>query len=75
MTNDEEMAREFNNYFSNVFTVEDVDNIHDPDIIHAGENTITDIDCAKPEVEAKLEELKPDKATGSDVFLPKSSRL
>ena len=62
------MAREFNNYFSNVFTVEDVDNIPDPVIVHAGENTNTDIDCAEPEVEAKL---KPDKAAGFDGFLPK----
>ena len=65
LTNDEEMARELNNYFSNVFTVEDVDNIPDPVIVHAGENTITDIDCAELEVEAKLKELKP------DGFLPK----
>ena len=71
LTNDEEMAREFNNYFSNVFTVEDVDNISDPVIVHTGNNTLTDIDYAKPEVEAKLKELKPDKAAGSDGFLPK----
>ena len=71
LTNDEEMAREFNNYFNNVFTVEDIDNIPDPVIVHAGENTLTDIDCAEPEVEAKLKELKPDKAAGSDGFLPK----
>ena len=69
LTNDEEMAREFNNYFSNVF--EDIDNIPDPVIVHAGENTLTNIDCAEPEVEAKLKELKPDKAAGSDGFLPK----
>ena len=64
------MAREFFNYFSNVSTVEDVDNIPDPVIIHAGENTLTDIECAEPEVEAKLKELKPDKAAGSNGFLP-----
>ena len=62
---------QFNNYFSNVFTLEDLDNITDPVIVHAGENTITDIDYAKPEVEAKLKELKPEKAAGSDGFLPK----
>ena len=71
LTNNEEMAREFNNYCSNVFTVKDIDNIPDPVIIHAGENTLTDIDCAEPEVEAKLKELKPDKAAGSDIFLLK----
>ena len=42
-------------------------NIPDPVIVHAGENTLTDIDCAEPEFEAKL---KPDKAAGSD-GLPK----
>ena len=39
VTDDGERAREFNNYFSNVFRVEDVDNIPDPVIVHAGENT------------------------------------
>ena len=69
------MAREFNNYFSNVFTVEDVDNIPDSVIVHAGEYTITDIDCAEPDVDAKLKELKPDKAAGLTVSCPKYSRL
>ena len=62
------MAREFNNYFSNVFTAVYIDNIPDPVIVNAGENTLTDIDCAEPEVEAKL---KSDKAAGSDGFLHK----
>ena len=71
LTNGKEIAIEFNTYFSNVFTVEDIDNIPDPSIVHAGENTLTDIDCAEPEVEAKLKELKLDKAAGSDGFLSK----
>ena len=37
----------------------------------ASENTLADIDCAEPEVEAKLKELKPDKAARSNGFLPK----
>ena len=41
VTYDEEMAREFNNYFGNVFIVENVENIPDPVIVHAGENTLT----------------------------------
>ena len=53
--------------FSNVFIVEGVDNIPDPVIVHAGENTLTDKECAKPEVEAKLQ---PGKAAGSYGFLP-----
>ena len=71
VTDDKEMAREFNNYIGNVFTVKDVDNIPDPVIVHAGGNIITDIDCAEPKVEEKLKELKPGKAEGSDGFLPK----
>ena len=35
------MARKFNTYFSNVFTVEDIDNIPDPVIVHAGDNALT----------------------------------
>ena len=62
VTDGEKMAREFNNYFSNVFFVEDVDNIPDLVIVHAGENTLTGIDFAEPNVEAELNELKPDKA-------------
>ena len=61
VTDDEDMAREYNNCSSNVFTVKDVDNLPDPVIVHASENTLTDINCAKTEVEAKLKELKPDK--------------
>ena len=54
--------------FSNVFTVEDVDNIPDPVIVH--ENTLIDINCTEPEVEENLKELKPNKAAGSEGFLP-----
>ena len=74
VTNDGEMAREFNNLFSNVFTVED------STVEDVFSNALTvftvllprqDIDCAEPEVEAKVKELKLDKAAGSDGFLPK----
>ena len=65
------MARKFSTYFSNLLTVEDVDDKPDPVIAHAVENTLTDIDCSEPEVEANLKELKADKATGSNGFLPK----
>ena len=56
-TDDEEIAREFNAYFSNVSTVEDVDDIPDPVIVYTGESTSTDIDYTEPEVEAKLKKL------------------
>ena len=57
VTDDEEMAREFINYISNVITVEDVNNIPVPVIVHAGENPLTDIDCAEPE---ELQTHQPD---------------
>ena len=57
VTDGEEMAREFNTYFSNAFNVEDVDNIPDADIVHARENTLTDIDCSESEIKAKLKKL------------------
>ena len=66
VTDDKEMARVFYNYFCNVFTIEDADNIPEPVIVHAAENTLTDIASADPEFEAKL---KPDKAAGSNGFL------
>ena len=62
------MAGELNNYFINVFIVEVVVNIPIPVIVHAHEDTPTAIDCAEPEVKAKL---NPDKAAGSEGFLPK----
>ena len=68
VTNDDEMAWEFNTYFINVFTVGDVDNIPDPVTVYACKNNLTGIDCSEPKVEAKL---KPDKAAVSDGFLPK----
>ena len=54
-----------------MFLLYDVDNIPDPVIVHAGENILTGIDCAEPEAEAKLKELKFDNAVGSDGFLSK----
>ena len=71
VTDYEEMARELNNYNRNVFTVEDIDNIPELVIIHSSKNMLTDIDCAEPEIEAKLKELKHYKAPASDGFFAK----
>ena len=71
VTDEEENVRDFNTYFSNVFTVQGFDNIQDPVIYLAGESTLTDIVCNEPEVETKLKELKPDKVASSGGFLPK----
>ena len=56
-------------YFSYIFTVKDVDRTPDP--VNAGEKTLIDIDCSKPQIQLKL---KPDKAAGPDGFRKKSSQ-
>ena len=74
VTGDVDIAREFNDYFASVFTMEDADDIPDPVIVNRGiegGDTLDGIDSHEPEVEAKLKELKPDKAAGSDGFLPR----
>ena len=71
VTEDYAIARELNDYFASVFTMEDVEDVPDP-VLHGGRSeSLVSIDCHGPEVEAKLKGLKPDKAPGSDGFLPK----
>ena len=53
VTSDRDIATEFNNYFSSVFTVENLDNLPDPVVVHAGD-TLRSIDCHKPEILEKL---------------------
>ena len=72
VTGEEEMAKEFNNYFSNVFTVEDADNIPDPVIVHAGKYTLIIIGSAEPEVEAKLKEMSLTSRQALAASCPKS---
>ena len=67
----QQTVREFKTYFSVVFTVEHVDNIPDPVIVHGCENPLRDIDCSEPKAESKLKELNPVTAAGSNGFLPK----
>ena len=70
LTSDRDIATEFNNYFSSVFTVENMNNIPDPVVVHAGD-TLRSIDCHEPGILEKLKDLKPDKAPGPDGFLPR----
>ena len=51
------------NYFASVFTVENMNNLPDPVVVHAGD-TLRSIDCHEPEILEKLKHLKPDKAPG-----------
>ena len=48
VTDVEEISREFNSYFSNIFTVSYVNNIPGTVIAHASENTLTDFDFSEP---------------------------
>ena len=65
------IAREFNNYFTSVFTVENAENIPAPVLIYDGEDTLDEIRCNEPEIVAKIRSIDPNKAAGPDGFLPK----
>ena len=65
------IAREFNSYFSGVFTVEDVSHIPDPVVVYDGPNTLDETVVTPAEVEAKLRELDPNKVPGPDGVLPR----
>ena len=65
------IAREFNRYFTSVFTVEDVRNIPAPVIVYDGVEVLDEIRCSEPEIAAKIGDLDPNKAAGPDGFLPK----
>ena len=69
VTNNRDIATKFNNYFSSVFTVENMNNLPDSVAVHAGD-TLRSIDCHEPEILEKLKELKTDKASSPDSFLP-----
>ena len=59
--NNRDIATEFNNYFSSVFAVENMNNLPDSVVMHAGD-IFRSIDCHEPEILTKLKDLKPDKA-------------
>lgn len=71
VTNNADIAREFNEYFSSVFTVEDLHEVPEPVIVYDDVNTLNEIRCTVPEIVAKIGELNPNKAAGPDGFLPK----
>ena len=47
VTNNRDIATKFNNYFSSVFTVENMDNLPNLVAVHAGD-TLRSIDCHEP---------------------------
>lgn len=71
VTSNAGIAREFNSYFTSVFTVEDVVNIPAPVVVYDGLDTLSEIRCTVPEIVAKIGDLDPNKAAGPDGFLPK----
>ena len=70
VTSNPDIAREFNSYFSSVFTVED-GNIPAPVISYDGEDALRQVRCTELEVVAKIRALDPNKAAGPDGYLPK----
>ena len=71
VTSDADIAAELNSYFVSVFTREDTVVTPDPVVTYDGQETLTEIVCTVEEVAAKLGQLDPNKAAGSDGFLPK----
>ena len=70
VTGNAEMAREFNEYFANVFTVETAD-VPPPVLQYEGADQLDDVNLAEEEVKEHLARLDPNKAPGPDGFLPK----
>jgi len=68
-----DIAREFNEYFSSVFTVEQA-GLPDPVVVYRGDEPLVDAVFTEEEVLEKLAHLDPNKAPGPDGFLPKVMR-
>jgi len=74
ITSDAGIAEELNRYFVSVFTQEDAVALPEPVIVSDGRRTLTEIRCTIEEVAAKIGNLDPSKAAGSDGYLPKVMR-
>jgi ribonuclease P/MRP protein subunit RPP40 len=71
-SNPAEIAEELNNYFSSVFTREDLSDLPSCDGSFSGEQVrLEDIIITEEAVSAKLGKLRPDKATGADDISPR----
>lgn len=72
ITDKEEVANEFNNYFASVFVTE-IDSCRPPQTDGTTESTncITNISFSEEEVRKKLGKLRPDKSAGADDILPR----
>jgi len=68
-----DIAEEFNNYFTSVFTVEDSGNVPEPIKIFKGpdSNVLRDITISVEDVEKKLSKIRLDKSGGPDDLKPR----
>jgi len=75
-TNPQEKAEILNDFFSSVFTKEDVSNIPTPDSVFTGSSSdrLCDIDVDSSSISDKLSNLRPDKAPGDDNLSPRLIR-
>ena len=67
---DEEKADELNKLFCSVFTIENDENIPEPEMKHDG-TKLTDVKVLKEDVEEKLAKLNPAKSPGPDDLHPR----
>jgi hypothetical protein len=66
-----DIAEELNKFFIGVFTIENDENITQPDIRHNGEHPLDRIECATAEIRDNIVKLKEYKSAGPDEFLPR----
>ena len=64
ITTDNDMANTMNNYFSSVFTIEQLNNV--PKICQYEGNILNTFNCSTEEVQEKLQHLNIYKSTGLD---------
>jgi hypothetical protein len=70
-SSDEDKAQTLNDFFSSVFTVEDLNTIPDIDPYYTGDHPLNDFKTTPDQVYKKLAKLKSDKAAGPDGMHPR----
>ena len=70
ISDNKDMAQVLNQYFTTVFTDENMDNIPESRYLCRDENILKDVDVSYEAVLKKLEETDPEKAPGDDSIHP-----
>ena len=70
ISDNKDMAQVLNQYFTTVFTNENMDNIPESRCLCSDENILKDVDVSYEAVLKKLEETDPEKAPGDDSIHP-----